>query len=99
MPQVTWRTDDELLDRVRLAAARSGRSVNAWISRVLDAATDPDLAGSDLDGVRERLIRAGLLEQLRDKPVGAPDSTQVGEARARAATGTPLSDLIRDGRG
>lgn len=99
MAQVTWRADDELLGRVRHAAARSGWSVNAWISRVLDAATDPELSGSDLDRVRERLARAGLLEEQVAATVPRAEAARVDEARARAGRGTALSDLVRGERG
>lgn len=99
MPQVTWRTHDELLERVRHAAARSGWSVNSWISRVLDAATDPDLSGSDLDRVRERLARAGLLEEQGEQRASRPDPSRVDEARSKAGRGTSLSDLVLDERG
>jgi hypothetical protein len=99
MPQVTWRTDDDLLARVRHAAASSGRSVNEWITRVLDAATDPDLADSDFDRVRERLSRAGLLEEPSTRSVTRPPAEAVADARRAAAQGTPLSKLVIDGRG
>ena len=99
MAQVTWRTTDDLLDRVRHAAERSGRSVNEWISRVLDAATDPSLSGSDADRVRERLARAGLLEEGWPAPPTPPDRASVDAARSAASRGRPLSDLSREGRG
>jgi hypothetical protein len=98
MAQVTWRTPDDLLDRVRHAAASSGRSVNEWITRVLDAATDPELSGSELDRVRERLSRAGLLEEPGDRQVTRPDPALVAEASAKASRGTPLSKIIAQQR-
>jgi hypothetical protein len=99
MPQVTWRTDDDLFARVRHAAASSGRSVNEWITRVLDAATNPDLADSEIDRVRERLSRAGLLEEPSDRSVTRPPADALADARRAAALGTPLSKLVIDGRG
>ena len=99
MAQVSWRTDDELLDRVKHAAARAGWSVNEWLTRVADAATDPDLAGSEYSRVRERLARAGLLEEATGEPTRRPDPAAVREARRAAAEGTPLSQLVIDGRG
>lgn len=98
MAQVTWRTPDELLERVRHAATSSGRSVNEWITRVLDAATDPELSGSDADRVRERLARAGLLAETSRLPVTQPDPKALEDAREAAGRGTPLSDLVIDGR-
>jgi len=99
MPQVTWRTDDDLFARVRHAAASSGRSVNEWITRVLDAATNPDLADSEVDRVRERLARAGLLAEPSSRSVTQPSAQAVDDARRAAAQGTPLSKLVIDGRG
>ncbi len=98
MAQVTWRTPDELLERVRHAATSSGRSVNEWITRVLDAATDPDLSGSDADRVRERLARAGLLAEPSGMRVTRPDPQALEDARQAAGHGTPLSDLVIEGR-
>jgi hypothetical protein len=94
---MTWRSPDELLERVRRAAAHRGRSMNEFVTAVLDAATDPELAGSDAARLRERLDRAGLLV-----PAGPsrrrPDSDRVEAARAKAGAGTPLSRLVDEGR-
>jgi len=99
MAQVTWRTPDELLDRVRHAAATSGHSVNEWITRVLDAATDPELSGSEAVRVRERLSRAGLLAEPSSRQVMRPSAEALADARQAAATGTLLSELVIEGRG
>lgn len=100
MAQISWRAPDELVERVRDAATRAGSSVNSWISRVLDAATDPDLSGSEADRVRERLARAGLLAEPSGlTPTARPDPAAVAKARAKAGQGTPLSQLVIEGRG
>lgn len=97
MGQVTWRASDELLDRVRRAAANDGRSMNEYVTSVLDAATDPDLAGDEAAVLRERLARAGLLA-----PPGPrrrrPDADEVARARSRAGRGTSLAELVGEGR-
>ena len=97
MTQVTWRAPDELVDRVRQAATREGRSLNEYLTRLAQAATDPALAGSELEELRERLGRAGLLAHP-GAPRRRPDSQAVAEARRRAGQGTPLSDLVVEGR-
>lgn len=95
MTQITWRAPDELADRVRRMAARNDRSVNDFITRVLDAATNPELAGTEADQVRERLERAGILASVppqrgRQRPGG----DAVARARRAAGRGTPLTDLV-----
>jgi hypothetical protein len=98
MQQISWRAPDELVGRVRHAAAQSGWSVNAWMSRVLDAATDPDLSGSEVDRVRERLARAGLLAEPSRLRVTRPSPEELADARRAAGQGTPLSELVIEGR-
>jgi hypothetical protein len=98
MAQVTWRAPEELVERVRLAAKREGRSMNDYLSWVLNAATNPELAGDDALRLRERLDRAGLLA-MGGAPRARPDAAALERARAAAGTGTPLSGLVGEGRG
>lgn len=100
MTQITWRAPDELADRVRRMAASNHRSVNDFITRVLDAATNPELAGTEAEQTRERLARAGILasvppQQVRERP----DEDAVARARRAAGRGTPLADLVSRDRG
>src|SRR5690348_5839522 len=97
MGQMTWRADDELLDRVRRAARDQGRSMNDYVSTVLDVATDPDLAGNDAAVLRERLARAGILA-ASDRRRRRPAPQQVARARASAGRGTPLARLVEESR-
>ncbi|HET7386947.1 MAG TPA: toxin-antitoxin system HicB family antitoxin [Nocardioidaceae bacterium] len=98
MTQISWRTSEELAARVRIAAAGQHRSVNEFITRVLDAATNPDLADDEMARIRERLARAGLLAPPGE-PVERPDPDAVAAARRAAGRGVPLSELVREGRG
>jgi len=98
MAQVTWRAPEELVDRVRLAARREGRSMNDYLTWVLDAATNPELAGDAAGRLRERLDRAGLLA-MGGAARARPDAAALAQARAAAGTGTPMSGLIGEGRG
>ena len=61
MTQLSLRIDDGLARDVRARAAETGTSVNRWIADVLRAAVDPSFAGSEVERIRERLARAGLL--------------------------------------
>ncbi|WP_219419527.1 transcriptional regulator [Pseudonocardia nigra] len=97
MAQVTWRAPDDLVERVRAAAAEQGRSVNDYLTRLAEAATDPDLAGDDAARTRERLARAGLLVPA-GPPRPRPDPDAVAAARRAAGSGTPLSDIVADSR-
>jgi hypothetical protein len=97
MAQVTWRAPDELVDRVKRAAAERGRSVNDYLSTVLDAATDPSFAGDEAAVLRERLARAGLLAPSH-APRQRPPADQVAKARARAGRGTSLSEIVSQQR-
>lgn len=96
---MTWRTTDELLDRVRRQAEQRGRSLNDWVSTVLEAASDPSHAGTEAEQVRERLARAGVLDSVADVVGPAPDPGRVAAARVRAGAGTPLAQLVAQGRG
>lgn len=61
MAQLTIRVDEELASDLKAHAAGAGRSLNSWVVAVLRAAIDPELADSELERVRARLGRAGLL--------------------------------------
>lgn len=97
MTQVTWRAPDDVVERARQAAAREGRSLNDYLTQLARAATDPELAGSDVERLRERLAQAGLLAPP-GSPRRRPDPAAVARARQAAGHGTPLSDLVGQGR-
>lgn len=98
MIQLTLRIPPRLARELRDEAANRGESVNAYAGRVLAAAVDPDLSGSDAERLRERLARAGLLAAAVTPLVPAPDPSALAAARSAAGAGTPLSDLISEGR-
>lgn len=97
MTQFSVRLPDELAEQVRQHAARAGASVNAWITLVLTAAVDPDLAGSEAERTRERLARAGLLSPPSRRAT-RPDERRVSAARAAAGRGRPLAEIVSDER-
>jgi hypothetical protein len=100
MAQMTWRTSEGLLERVRRQAAEQGVSLNEWVTTVLTAVADPEHEGSDVERVRARLRRAGLLEEVGSGPVPSTplDEARLAAARVAAGRGTELSELVARGR-
>ena len=99
MTQLSVRLSDDLAAEVKTHAAASGRSVNGWIVAVLEAAVNPELAGSEAERLRARLARAGLLVVPPRRETAEPDADRLRRARRAAARGTPLSKLVGESRG
>jgi predicted transcriptional regulator len=99
MAQLTLRISDDLARDLKREAARRGESVNALASHALSALVDPELEGDAIERMRERLRRAGLLEQpaLHEGPQVSDEQFQ--RARVAAGRGRPLSDFVSEGRG
>lgn len=97
MAQLTVRTSEALVDRVRTAAQQSGRSMNEYVADVLEAATDPDLAGDEAARIRERLVRAGIVAPA-GTPRVRPSAERVAAARVAAGRKTPLSTIVSSDR-
>ena len=96
MEQMTWRAPAELIERVRRAAQRQHRSMNDYVTAVVDAATNPSLASDEAGRLRERLDLAGLLAEPGERR--RPPREAAAGARRRAGTGTALSQLISEDR-
>lgn len=100
MATFSLRVPEELAQRARAAAADSGRSLNAWIVGVIEAATDPETADSELARMRERLGRAGLLWVPQEPgAVARPPDEEMESVRERLGRGKPLSEYVSEGRG
>jgi hypothetical protein len=97
MEQMTWRAPADLIERVRHAARRQHRSMNDYVTAVLDAATNPHLADSEAARLRERLDQAGLLAEPGEHRTRPPREAAAG-ARSRAGAGTALSELVSQDR-
>ena len=94
---MTWRAPADLIERVRRAARRQHRSMNDYVTAVLDAATNPRLASSEAERLRERLEQAGLLAEPGERRRRPPREEAAG-ARRRAGTGTALAQLVSEDR-
>ena len=92
--QVTFRLPPELVAQLKAAAEAQGRSVNAWVTTVLEALLNPDFAGDEAEQLRARLARAGLGLDVPRLQGSRPDPEAVAAAGARAASGTPLSRVV-----
>ena len=95
---MTWRAPDELMERVRRQAQSRGRSLNDWVTTVLDAASDPAAAGSEAAALRERMLRAGLLDEPEARRVQRPPAGQLAAARRAAGAGQPMHEVVSEGR-
>jgi hypothetical protein len=98
MRQLTLRVPEELAEQLKGAARDRKESVNGYAVKVLSAAVDPDLAGDEITGLRERLARAGLLLTPEPLPTKRRSTPALDRARATAGRGRPLSDLVTEGR-
>ena len=93
------RLTDERGRAVRRMAAARARSINQTFEDLVAAATDPALAGDEHQALRERLARAGLVFDVSTLPdVLAPTEDELTRARSAAGRGTPLADIISEGR-
>jgi hypothetical protein len=97
MEQMTWRAPADLIERVRRAAQRQHRSMNDYVTSILDAATNPRLASDEAERLRERLDLAGLLAEPGERH-RRPPREDTASARRRAGKGTALSQLVSEGR-
>jgi hypothetical protein len=97
MEQMTWRAPADLIERVRRAARLQRRSMNDYVTAVLDAATNPRLAGSEAERLRERLDQAGLLAEPGERR-SRPPREEAARARSRAGRGTALSEIVSEDR-
>ena len=59
--QVTWRASEELIARLKAAAADRGVSMNEYLTELVEAATDPANAPTSRERLRAKLRAAGLL--------------------------------------
>jgi hypothetical protein len=98
MRQLTLRVPEELAEQLKAAAGDHQDSVNGYAVKVLSAAVDPDLAGDEITGLKERLARAGLLLTPEPATAKRPSARALSRARAAAGHGKPLSDLVAEDR-
>lgn len=99
MAQISLRIPDELAEDIKSDAKAKNLSVNGYITYILRSVSDPEFGGSEAERVRERLRRAGLLEEWVDEPaIEPPSQEELKRIRAKASRGTSLTDLVLEER-
>jgi hypothetical protein len=99
MGQLTIRSSDELIERIRAAARHDGRSMNEWVVYVLDSATNPDLIGDRAEQIRERRRQAGMVASIPPRVTHRPSDAAIAAARRAVRPGPMLSDYVSEDRG
>lgn len=90
MKQLISRIDSELHRRLKMRAAREGRSVNDLVIEVLERAV-----ADEAESFRRALDRSGL-RVIPPRPSRPPSRDAV--VRANRGAGTPLSDALDEER-
>jgi hypothetical protein len=99
---LTIRVDDALADLAKDRAREEGVSLNQYTADLLRAALDPAFEGDLVESLRERLRRSGLTvakPPARPSDTPRPDPDVLTAAMESAGAGTPLSEIVSDGRG
>lgn len=99
MTQLTVRLDEETVRALKDEARRQGRSLNSLITSAVTALVDPSAAGDEMDRIRERFRRAGILAEPVVFTGKRPDAESLARAMRAAAKGKSLSDLVSEDRG
>lgn len=95
MSQITVRASEELIEAVKQEARANGRSMNEQVVLLMEVNTNPDLAGSEVERLRERFRRAGILaETSRTDLPERPSREELEAAGREAGRGTPLSEIV-----
>jgi HicB family len=83
---LTIRVDERLAELAKRQALMEGVSLNQYTSDLLRAALDPASAGTLVESLRERLVRAGLTvvagdgQPMRPRPDACDGSGRKGHA-------------------
>ncbi|MBS1869176.1 MAG: toxin-antitoxin system HicB family antitoxin [Actinobacteria bacterium] len=76
--QLILRVSPDLHRRIAARAAREGKSVNAWVSELLDRSVDADL-GDRQARARARAAELGILRGGRTPPISEQERRRVME--------------------
>lgn len=79
MKQLILRVSPELHQRIAARAAREGKSVNAWVTQLLDASVDADVADDRQARARAKAAELGWLSDNDAPPVDEETRRRVME--------------------
>jgi hypothetical protein len=94
--QITIRASADFVLRLKRAAASEGKSMNEFVTHVLEITIDPGRATTEDERLVARLRAAGIYSEPEawGGPVERPDPKLLAEARKAAGRGKPLSEYV-----
>lgn len=96
MKQLIIRVPPELHQRIAARAAREGKSVNAWVSQLLDATVDADVAEDRQARAAAKAAELGMLVVYDDIPEYDEETLRQGEEELRRLAPEALRILNED---
>lgn len=83
MKQLILRVSPDLHRRIAARAAREGKSVNAWVTSLLDATVDADVAEDRQARANAKAAELGMLVVYDDIPEYDEETLRRGEEELR----------------
>lgn len=96
MKQLILRVSPDLHRRIAARAAREGKSVNAWVSQLLDATVDADVAEDRQARAAAKAAELGMLVVYDDIPEYDEETLRQGEKAFRELAPEVLRILNED---
>ena len=96
MKQLILRVSPELHQRIAARAAREGKSVNAWVSQLLNATVDADVAEDRQARAAAKAAELGMLVVYDDIPEYDAETLRQGEEELRRLAPEALRILNED---
>ena len=96
MKQLILRVPPDLHRRIAARAAREGKSVNAWVSQLLDATVDADVAEDRQARADAKAAELGMLVVYDDIPEYDEETLRQGEEELRTLAPEALRILNED---
>ena len=90
MKQLILRVPPELHQRIAARAAREGKSVNAWVTELLDRVVDADVAENRQARMVARAAELGMLVEI-----DVPKRDEAARERGRKALQELAPEMVR----